>query len=129
MQTSFVCFLGNKVVLKAFFKIDAEELMFGKALAMAAEILVEDAAKAANLTTFVAEATDITTPIYKVNLAKTAPNRRILVRLSQGNPHGVPKRGRVHSVARKGILPKIAVTFKAMCHYCVEKRTFGIRVF
>ena len=53
--------------------MDAEEVMFSKAVAMAAGI--EDAAKAAKLTTYGAEATDNTTSINKVNPVKTVPNQ------------------------------------------------------
>ena len=71
MRTSFVCQVGNEAVLKAFFKMDAKELTFGKVVAIAVEI--EDAAKVAKLTTYGAKAMDATTPINKANPVQTAP--------------------------------------------------------
>ena len=66
---SFVCRVGNEAVSKNFFKNDAEELTFGKAVAMAAK--TEDVAKAAKLTTYVAEATDANMPIYNADPVKS----------------------------------------------------------
>ena len=86
MRTSFVCCICNEAVLKAFFKMHAEELKFSKVVAMASEI--EDAAKAAKIITYSNGATDSTMPVYKVNLANVAPvSVRSLEKLSLENLH------------------------------------------
>ena len=87
-----------------------EELTFGKVVAMEAEI--EDAAKAANLTMYSDKATDTVTPVNKVNLAKTAPKQKESGETVLGKSTSGFKRGHVHGVARKGILPKIASTLR-----------------
>ena len=67
----FVGCVSNEAVLKAFFKMDAKELMFSKAAAMASEI--EHATKAAKITKYGNGTTDSTMPMYKVNLVNAAP--------------------------------------------------------
>ena len=54
--------------------MDAEEMTFNKVVVMAAEI--EDAAKAAMMSTYGEGAMDTTTPICKVNPVKAAPRGR-----------------------------------------------------
>ena len=79
--------------------MDAKELTFSKAVAMASEI--EDAAKAAKITMYGNGATDFTMPLYKVNLANA-------VRKCKASGETVP--GKSACAFSKGTCPQCGKT-------------------
>ena len=69
LRTRFMCSVNNEAVLKALFKINADELTFTKAIEVAIE--TEDAAKVAKETVY----GSITTPVHKIKSLKQASKK------------------------------------------------------
>ena len=107
LRTAFTCRVNNEAVLKAFFKKKSDQLSFDDAVALGIEI--EEAAKAAKLTTYGEGASDSSMPVYKVNPAK-----------SKAGSSPVTKRA-CFRCGKTGHMANECRFRTAQCNYCKKK--------